>query len=683
MKLDSFQYGLFLKVKYEIYVIISTKQYISEGVNVKKTIGVFAHVDAGKTTFSEQVLYHTKTIRKPGRVDNRDSFLDSHFIEKERGITIYSDIARFRINDNEYFLLDTPGHIDFSTEMERSISILDYAVLIISAVEGIQGHTETLWSLLRENNIPTFIFINKIDRDGANADNVLEEVKRNFSNNVITLDEDSLDNISEELIEFISERDEDILEDYMNDNVDEGKCIESLIKMIRSEEAFICMKGSALLDIGIKEFIDIVDKLTFVNYIEEDNFKAKVNKIRYDKDNNRVAFLKVISGKLKVKDIIDYEVDSEVISEKINAIRLYNGEKFESVDEAIAGEICAVIGLSKIKSSMTIGGLEKANISLIPTLSSKVIFDDKLNVKDVLRVFRILEDEDCSLNICWNEEASEITINIMGEIQLEVIKEVCEDRFNLKVDFGDTKILYKETISGKIFGYGHFEPLKHYAEVHLMIEGLPKGSGICFESTCHTDNLNTGQMNLVKTHIFEKVHKGVLTGSPLTDMKITLINGRAHNKHTEGGDFREATKRALRQGLEYAENVLLEPYYKFNIQGDINLMGRFISDIQKMKGRFNDPILTEDRVSITGIGPVETFRKYPLQIQAISKGKARISLIFEGYLPCHNKEKVIECIGYDRNKDSEYTSSSIFCSKGVGYSVEASLAKAHMHAEIL
>lgn len=649
---------------------------------MKKTIGIFAHVDAGKTTFSEQLLYHTKIIRKLGRVDNKDSFLDSHFIERERGITIYSDMARFNYGDNEYFLIDTPGHIDFSSEMERAISILDYGILIISAVEGIQGHTETLWKLLRENNIPTFIFINKIDREGADKESVLNEIKKNFSSDVFMLD-GNLDELSNELIEFISERDEDILEDYMNEEIDYSKCITSLSKSIKYEEAFIAMYGAALLDKGITEFIDVFDKLTFTEYKEDDVLRARVHKVRYDKDNNRVAFIKIISGSIKVKDIIEYEVNGEIISEKINALRLYNGEKFEVIDKAKDGEICGVIGLSKIKSGDVIGDVEKSKISLVPTLSSKVIFDSKLNPKDVLKYFRILEDEDGTLNVTWNEESSEITINIMGEIQLEVLREIFNERFKVNIEFGDPKILYKETIRGKAYGYGHFEPLRHYAEVHLKLEELPKGSGIKFESTCHTDNLQIGQMNLVKTHIFEKEHKGILTGSPITDMKITLTNGRAHLKHTEGGDFREATKRALRQGLEYADNILLEPYYRFNLQGDINLMGRFISDIQKMKGEFNDPILTEEKVTITGIGPVETFRKYPLELQAISKGKARISLVFEGYLPCHNTEEVIDKIGYDRNKDPEYTSSSIFCAKGVGYEVKANEAKENMHAEII
>lgn len=649
---------------------------------MKKTIGIFAHVDAGKTTFSEQLLYHTKIIRKLGRVDNKDSFLDSHFIERERGITIYSDMARFNYGDNEYFLIDTPGHIDFSSEMERAISILDYGILIISAVEGIQGHTETLWKLLRENNIPTFIFINKIDREGADKESVLNEIKKNFSSDVFMLD-GNLDELSNELIEFISERDEDILEDYMNEEIDYSKCITSLSKSIKYEEAFIAMYGAALLDKGITEFIDVFDKLTFTEYKEDDVLRARVHKVRYDKDNNRVSFIKIISGSIKVKDIIEYEVNGEIISEKINALRLYNGEKFEVIDKAKDGEICGVIGLSKIKSGDVIGDVEKSKISLVPTLSSKVIFDSKLSPKDVLKYFRILEDEDGTLNVTWNEESSEITINIMGEIQLEVLREIFNERFKVNIEFGDPKILYKETIRGKAYGYGHFEPLRHYAEVHLKLEELPKGSGIKFESTCHTDNLQIGQMNLVKTHIFEKEHKGILTGSPITDMKITLTNGRAHLKHTEGGDFREATKRSLRQGLEYADNILLEPYYRFNLQGDINLMGRFISDIQKMKGEFNDPILTEEKVTITGIGPVETFRKYPLELQAISKGKARISLVFEGYLPCHNTEEVIDKIGYDRNKDPEYTSSSIFCAKGVGYEVKANEAKENMHAEII
>lgn len=647
---------------------------------MKKTIGILAHVDAGKTTFSEQLLYHTNSIRNRGRVDHKNSFLDSHNIEKERGITIFSDQAIFEIGDSKYYLIDTPGHIDFSSEMERALSILDYAILVISAVEGIQGHTYTIWSLLKKYNVPTFFFINKLDRTGANLEKVLEEIREDLTSDICYINK--LNNLEEELIEFISERDDNLLERYLNGDYNEMEWIYNLKKLIKERKIYPCLSGSALQDDGIEEFINIFNQLSFSEYKENDNFSGRVYKIKHDNNGTRLTFIKILKGSLKVRDELSYGKGNE-ISEKISGIRIYNGSKFSTVDKAIAGDLVAVTGLSMFKAGDGIGEI-KDNIifNMTPTLKSKVIFDDSYNIKDVLRYFKILESEDPALNVIWNEAVQEIQISIMGKIQLEVLKEVLDERFNLKIDFGPCEIMYKETIDNMSYGYGHFEPLKHYAEVHLKLEPNNRGEGITFENKCHADDLTTGHQNLIKTHIFERNHHGLLTGSPITDIKFTLLTGRAHNKHTEGGDFREATYRAIRQGLEKCENVLLEPYYKFKIDVDLEYMGRVISDIQRLNGTFNPPETKLSKVTIIGRGPVATFMDYSAEILTFTKGKGSINLIFDGYDICHNQEEVIDKLEYDKNADIEYSSSSIFCSKGQGFVVPWMKVEEYLHCEI-
>lgn len=649
---------------------------------MKKTIGILAHVDAGKTTFSEQVLYHTKSIRNRGRVDHKNSFLDSHNIEKERGITIFSDGAVFEFKNNTYYLVDTPGHIDFSTEMERAIGVMDYAIVLISAVEGVQGHTETVWQLLRKYNVPTFIFINKLDRVNADKDKVMNEIKRVLSKDIFYIEENiKEDELSQELIEFISEYDETLLERYFEGSYDKESWISTFKTLVKENKVFPCFGGSALQDEGIIEFLNNLDEITFTEYDEKSKFAAIVYKIRHEANGNRVTFIKALEGTLRVRDEIAYRDD---ISEKISSIRIYNGNKFKSVDEVKAGDIFAVTGLSKANVGEGLGELNKnIKYNMIPTLMSKVIFDPTYNIKDVLGYFKILDAEDPALNVVWNENLQEIHVHIMGKIQLEILKEVVKDRFNLDIDFGPCKILYKETIRNSVKGYGHFEPLKHYAEVHLKLEALERNSGIEFENKCHSDNLTTGHMNLIRTHIFEREHHGVLTGSALTDVKVTLLTGRAHNKHTEGGDFREATFRALRQGLEKADNVLLEPYYKFKIDVELDYMGRVLSDIQRLSGSFNPPEINEDRVTVIGRGPVKTFMDYSSEVIAFSKGKGSINLIYDGYDECHNTEEVIKEIGYRRDADIEYTSSSIFCSKGQGYVVPWDKVEEEMHCEVI
>ena len=645
---------------------------------MKKTIGVLAHVDAGKTTFSEQILYHTNAIRSRGRVDHKNSFLDSHDIEKERGITVFSDQAVFEIEKSKYYLVDTPGHIDFSCEMERSISIMDYAIIVISAVEGVQSHTETVWRLLKKYNVPTFFFINKLDRTGANLDNAINEIKTDLTKDVCYIE--NIRDIKDDVIEFIAERDEELLEKYFNGEYNNDLWINKLRILIKQMNIFPCFSGSALQDQGITEFLDSLEELTVTNYNENDEFSGVVYKIRHDDNGTRITFIKALSGILKVRD----EINSSSSKEKISTIRVYNGSKFSTVDKVEAGDIFAVTGIASLSVGDGVGALkEKLKFNMIPTLMSSVIFDKSCNVKEVLGYFRILEAEDPALNVIWNETLQEIHVHIMGKIQLEVLKEVILERFNFNVDFGPCEIIYKETINNIVNGYGHFEPLKHYAEVHLKLESLPRGSGIVFENKCHSDNLTTGHQNLIKTHLFERKHKGILTGSEITDIKFTLLTGRAHNKHTEGGDFREATFRALRQGLEKADNILLEPFYKFSIDVELEYMGRVLSDIQRLCGNFNPPETSLNKVKIIGRGPVATFMNYSMELVAFTKGRGNINLIFDGYDVCHNREEVLKKRAYNKNADIEYSSNSVFCSKGQGFIVPWNEVEKYMHCEII
>lgn len=658
---------------------------------MKKTIGVLAHVDAGKTTFCEQVLYHTKSIKNRGRVDDKNTFLDNHEIEKQRGITIFSEQGKFYYNGSSYNLIDTPGHIDFSPEMERSIRIMDYAVVIISAVEKVQVHTKTIFRLLKKHRVPTFLFINKIDRSGIDAELLLSDIKSKLTENTVDLSdklniEGSDITLSEELIEFIAESDEELIERYLNNDYDEKIWIYKLKEKIKKSEIYPILRGSALHDIGIHEFLEKLDLLTYTEYKNDEDFIGKVYKVKYDENRNRITYVKAIRGKMKVKDEISYIVGDDIHTEKINSIRIYNSNKFESINEVEAGQVFGVEGLSEANTGAVLYKNFSSNfceadceLDMVPTLTSKVIFDKSLNVKEVLSIFQILQNEEPSLNIVWNENLKEIQVNIMGKIQLEVLKEILKSRFDLNIDFGKSEILYKETVKERTIGYGHFEPLGHYAEVHLCIEPGLRNSGIKFKSIAHTDNLTQGHQNLVKTHIFEKEHSGILCGYPITDIEVTLITGRAHNKHTSGGDFRQATLRALRQGLEQVENEILEPFYKFKIEVGHEYIGRVISDIQKMNGEFNNPIINEDICTIEGRGPVATLIDYPIEIISFSKGSGSIVFIFDGYDVCHNEREVISNKGYDKDRDIEYTSNSIFCSKGESYTIKGKDAKAFMH----
>lgn len=651
---------------------------------MNKTVGILAHVDAGKTTFAEQLLYHTKSIRVRGRVDHKDAFLDSHDIEKERGITVFSGQGLLSYKGSNYYLIDTPGHVDFSPEMERAIQVMDYAVIIISAVEGVEGHTETVWNLLRKNKVPTFFFINKTDRIGADVGGVLKEIHFNMSEDACDITESfNQGEMKEELIEFIAERDEMLLERYMGKGYDRDLWLKAMRDMIRENKIFPCSSGSALQDTGIMDFFDKLDMLTSTGYCESVTFSGMAYKIRHDENGNRITYIKALSGKLRVRDELCYGEDGNTLCEKITQLRIYNGSKFKTVDEISAGEIFGVVGLSGVQAGEGLGTLkDKASFEMVPAMKSKVIFDKSLNVKDVLKCFKILDAEDPSLNVTWEESLQEIHIRVMGAVQLEVLQELAKERFGFNVSFGAPEILYKETIDTAVYGCGHFEPLGHYAEVHLKIEPDERNSGISFVNACHADDLTTGHQNLIRHHIFEKSHHGLLTGSPVTDIKITLITGRAHNKHTSGGDFREAAFRALRQGLEKAKNILLEPYYDFKIKVDLDHMGRVLSDIQNASGSFNPPNIVGDKTIITGRAPAATFMNYSTVLASFTQGKGALNLTFGGYHLCHNEEEVIQKIGYNKDADIEYTSTSIFCSKGQSYLVAWDKAESEMHCEL-
>lgn len=640
------------------------------------TIGVLAHVDAGKTTFSEQLLFHTKSIQARGRVDHQDTFLDNHELERQRGITIFAEQGRMTIGNDTYTLIDTPGHVDFSPEMERAIRVMDYAIIVISAVEGVQGHTETVWQLLRQYHVPTFFFINKMDREGANVEAVMTQLQKDCSEDVLLMDEPlHSDYVSNHIMEWLAERDEQLLDAFLNETLDSFSSLTHLQAMIKQEKAFLCFTGSALKDTGIQELLAQLPLLTETHFNDNEAFQGEVFKIRHD-GHQRLTFLKALQGTLHVRD----EFSFGDMTEKVTEIRLYNGSRYETVQEVKAGDIFAVKGISQANIGDIIGRSSNPQpYELVPTLQAKVQYEGDQHIKEVLKIFRMLEAEEPSLRVLWHEKFQEIHVHIMGVIQLEVLVEVLNNRFSLNVSFGEPQILYMESISTTVTGYGHFEPLKHYAEVHLLMEPNTRGTGNTFVNACHADDLSVGHQRLIEKHLFERDHHGLLTGFPVTDIRFTLLTGRAHIKHTEGGDFREATFRALRQGLEQAENILLEPYYRFKLKAPSDFIGRMMTDIQQASGTFDAPILTENDAILTGRAPVATFMSYSTTFAAYTNGKGVLSLQFDGYDACHNTEEVITQIGYDKNADPEYTSSSIFCAKGKGYSVPWEEAEAAMH----
>ncbi len=662
---------------------------------MNKTFGVLAHVDAGKTTFCEQLLYHTNVTGKRGRVDHKDAFMDSHQIEKERGITVFSDQAHFVFGEDSYYLLDTPGHVDFSGEMERVLSVLDYAIVIVSAVEGVQGHTRRIWELLEDYRIPVFLFVNKIDRVGADYNRVLEELRTKLSTNIIDARSLIVDtktsviaSIDEKLIEEIASQNEALMEYYFEHGFESTRFGKQLINSVNDRRLFLCMEGSALNDEGVTSFFDVFHMLTSTQYDSnavdkheslldasyvksEDKALAKVYKIRYDK-GERWTFIKILAGQLSVRDEVTYchNDKKEQIKEKISEIRVYNGARYTSVVTALAGQICALKGITSL---LPLHG------KIVPSLKAKVEYEAKTPIQEILSTFRILEAEEPLLSVNYEESIKQLEIMIMGPIQLEVIKELVRERFGYNVSFSRPEVLYRETIGQPVKGYGHYEPLRHYAEVALLLEPTERGSGISFCSNCHVDTLSLNYQRLIESHVFEKKHKGILLGAPLTDVKITLIDGRAHLKHTEGGDFREATYRAIRQGLEKAVNIVLEPYYRFVISVEPDLLGRVMADITKYSGTFLPPSIGVSSAEVIGRGPVATFMDYSMELAAFSKGKGSIAFYFEGYDSCHNQEEVTARIAYDKGADVTNTSASVFCAKGAGFLVTWEEAENYMH----
>ncbi len=630
----------------------------------KIVVGILAHVDAGKTTLSEGMLYTAGAIRTMGRVDNRDAFLDTYALERERGITIFSKQAVFSLGTTQVTLLDTPGHVDFSPEMERTLQVLDYAILVISGADGVQGHTRTLWNLLRRYEIPTFVFVNKMDQKGTDAEVLLQELKN-------VLEEGCVDFSTKRDVHFYEEAavcSEDALEEFL----ETGRLKkETLQELFLERQLFPCFFGSALRLEGVKEFLEQMQELIKIPKYSE-VFGAKVFKIARDEAGNRLTYLKITGGSLKVKSVIE--------GQKVNQIRIYSGEKYEAVNEVEAGSICAVTGLSDTYPGEGLGAQQGTYLPVLePVLNYQVIPTEGDDPILLLPKLRELEEEEPQLHIVWEEALQEIHVQLMGEVQLEVLKTLIYERFGVEVEFGQGTILYKETIQNTVEGVGHFEPLRHYAEVHLLLEPGEPGSGVQCMSVCSEDLLDRNWQRLIFTHLMETEHRGVLTGAPITDIRITLVSGKAHLKHTEGGDFRQAVYRAVRQGLKQADSVLLEPYYEYRLELPSENVGRAMTDIERMHGTFGLPQTEADRTILTGTAPVSTMRDYQKEVHAYTRGNGTLQCTLKGYAPCHNTEEVLAATGYDSERDTLHPTGSVFCAHGAGFLVPWYEVKEYMH----
>lgn len=634
-------------------------------------IGLLAHVDAGKTTLAESLLYHTGSIRKMGRVDHRDAFLDTYELERARGITIFSKQAGLQLGNREVTLLDTPGHVDFSAEMERTLQVLDYAVLVISGADGVQGHVETLWKLLKQYDVPVFLFVNKMDQEGADRERLLEELKTRLSDRCVDFGQERQ---RESFLEEIAMCEENTLELFLEQgDID----TQEIARLIARRKVFPCWFGSALKSIGIEEFLTALDKYILSSFYSE-NFAARVYKISRDEKGNRLTHMKITGGALKVKQLLkgkDWE-------EKADQIRVYDGAGFQAVNQAEAGVICAVTGLSHTFAGEGLGE-EKGEIQpvLTPVLNYEIQLPQGTDVHGMLLKLRQLEEEIPELQIVWKEQLGEIHAQVMGAVQIEILKEMIEERYGLQVEFGSGNIVYKETIENRVEGIGHFEPLRHYAEVHLLLEPLERGQGLVFETDCSEDVLDRNWQRLVLTHLEEKKHVGVLTGSEITDMKVTLIAGRAHLKHTEGGDFRQATYRALRQGLRKAKSLLLEPVYEYRLEVPQDMVGRAMADIQKMSGSFAPPESEGDMAVLAGTAPVSEMGGYQAEVTSYTRGRGRLSCTLKGYEPCHNSEEVIDTLAYDPEADTENPTGSVFCAHGAGFVVSWDKVEEYAHID--
>lgn len=635
----------------------------------KIVIGILAHVDSGKTTLSEAMLYRCKSINKLGRVDRGDSFLDTFSLERSRGITIFSKQAIFSRAGTEFTLLDTPGHVDFSAETERTLQVLDYAVLVISGTGGIQSHTVTLWKLLAKYNIPCFIFVNKMDLDGADKSLILTRLKDRFGDGCVDFTNDGNRAFYEELAVCS----EELMNGYYeNDRIDKA----DIISAVKNRTVFPCMFGSALKLDGVDEFLDVLAGYTEMPHYGSE-FAARVFKISEDK-GQRLTHLKITGGSLKVKETLISEKNSN--KEKVNQIRIYSGEKFSAPDKVEAGTVCAVTGITFAAPGDGLGA-EKSGAPpmLAPVFTYGLKLPDGIDAHTALEKMRILEAEDPQLKVVWNAHYGEIQVQLMGDIQLEILQAVIEERFGFHAEFSSGRIIYKETISNTVEGVGHFEPLRHYAEVHLILRPGERNSGVIIKNECKEDVLDKNWQRLILTHLYEKTHLGVLTGSPVTDMEITLASGRAHAKHTEGGDFRQATYRAVRQGLRSAQSVLLEPVYAFTLELLSENTGRAMNDIQRMHGTFSAPEMSGELAVIKGSAPVATMHDYAREVMQYTHGKGRLQCSLKGYEPCHNAEEMIAAIGYDCDADTDNPCDSVFCSHGAGYVVKWDEVKSHMH----
>ena len=646
----------------------------------KLTLGILAHVDAGKTTLAESILYLRGSIRKIGRVDHGDAFLDNYELERSRGITIFSKQARLTLGNREVTLLDTPGHVDFSAEMERTLQVLDAAVLVISGADGVQGHVETLWKLLRYYQIPVFLFVNKMDQEGTDREKLLSELKKRLDGNCVDFNQEETDYAA--FAEEAAMSDEKLLEEYLESGSVDRKLLK---KAIADRKLFPCFFGSALKIQGVEELLKGLETYASTSPYRK-NFSARVYKISRDEAGNRLTHLKVTGGVLKVKMPLTNRreglEESEIWEEKADQIRLYSGAGYQAVNEAGPGSICAVTGLSRTFAGEGLGEEAEGNLPILePVLTYRIELPEGTNVHETFLKLLKLEEEIPELHIVWNERLGEIHAQVMGEVQIEILKSLIRDRFQLDVEFGDGNIVYKETILEPVEGVGHFEPLRHYAEVHLLLEPAERGSGLSFDTVCSEDVLDRNWQRLILTHLEEKKHLGVLTGSEITDMKITLLTGRAHIKHTEGGDFRQATYRAVRQGLRKAKSILLEPVYEYRLEVPADLVGRAMADIQRMNGKFSGPELEGEMAVLTGTAPVSAMRGYPREVTAYSRGRGRISVALSGYESCHNGEEIAALSGYDPDGDMENPTGSVFCAHGAGFVVDWDQVEDYMHLE--
>ena len=644
-----------------------------ESTRKQIVLGILAHVDSGKTTLSEAMLYRAGVTRRLGRVDHKDAFLDTDALEKARGITIFSKQALLTAGDTDITLLDTPGHVDFSTETERTLQVLDYAVLVVSGTDGVQSHTETLWRLLRRYHVPTFVFVNKMDLPGMERQELLAQLNRRLGEGFVDFGAEQAD------------RDEALAlcdENLMDRMLDAGQLQDAdLIPAIARRHVFPCWFGAALKLEGVDALLDGLDRYTRPAPALE-AFGAKVFKVSQDEQGARLTWLRVTGGELKVKAQLTGEADGEPWAEKANQLRLYSGAKYTLTEAIGPGQVCAVTGLTKARPGEGLGAERDSDLPVLePVLSYQVLLPEGADVHAALGKLHRLEEEEPQLHVVWNETLGEIHVQLMGEIQLEVLRSLLAERFDLQVEFGAGGILYKETITEPMEGVGHYEPLRHYAEVHLKLEPLPRGSGMQFAADCREEVLDKNWQRLVLTHLEEKQHLGVLTGSPLTDVKITLIAGRAHLKHTEGGDVRQATYRAVRQGLMLAKSQLLEPWYAFRLEVPAENIGRAMSDIQRMEGTFDPPESGEETAVLTGFAPVSTMRSYPMEAVSYTRGRGHLSLTLDGYRPCHNAQEVIAAIGYEPEHDLDNPADSVFCAHGAGFVVPWDQVRSHMHVD--